>query len=147
VRKRIGKLWCGEGSELLVEQIELAVEACSDQPVLGLTTPPVPRLRGRVGDKGFLLQGLNGADPIQERSALLRNRAAPGQEPCECRVSDHLEQGGFQEGFDGFGAAGEPAAAAKLAVSAQRLDRPGLGLPVVGVHPHAAVPANQEPAP
>lgn len=125
----IGKLWGAESTELLVKQINLAVEAGGDHLVLGLGAPPGPRLRGGVGDKVLLLEGLNDPDLVQKRSALLGYGAAPGQEPRECRVPDHLEQGGFQEGFDGFGAAGEPAAATKLAVAAQRLDRPSLGRP------------------
>ena len=104
----------------------MAVQARSNQLVLGLTAPPVPRLRGGVGDKVFLLQGLNGPNVAQERSALLGNRAASGQEPCEGRVPDHLEQGGFQEGLDGFGAAAQSAAAAELAMQRSVLTGPDL---------------------
>jgi hypothetical protein len=43
--------------------------------------------------------------------------------------------------FDGFSGTRESPAAAELAMAARCLDRPTLGLPVVGVHAHAAVSA------
>jgi hypothetical protein len=143
----IRKLWATEGTELPVEQVKLAVEARSNQLVLGLAAPPEAGLWSRVGHQVLLLEGLNRADLLQERPVFMGDCTAPSQELGERRAPHHLKHGRFQEGLDGLGTPSEPPATTKPAVAAQRLDRPSLGLPVVGVHAHAAVATAQQAAP
>jgi hypothetical protein len=51
VGEGVGKRRGTEGTDPLVEQVELAVEPCGDQLVLGLAAPPSARLRSGIGHK------------------------------------------------------------------------------------------------
>jgi hypothetical protein len=65
----------------VVQQAELAIQASSDQLVLGLAAPPLARLRRGIGHKVLLLQRLDRPNLLQERAALVRHGGASGKEP------------------------------------------------------------------
>jgi hypothetical protein len=79
-------------------------QARGDQLIFSFGAPPGARLGRGIGHKVLPLQGFNGPDLVEEVSAFVGNGAAAVPELCERWAPDHLEDGRFQEGLDGFGA-------------------------------------------